>query len=148
MRVRYSSRWTDITAGLLVMESNVLTVYPLAPRNLFSGTDSTPGFAIKAAFTVFIVGFLVMGAYVLAVDLLADLGAILSHFLVFLVTTINPFLRTGLTPGFAVFTARLLMIESNVLAEDPLAPLNLFSGTDSTPRFAIIAAFTFHSFHS
>ena len=73
------------TARLLVMESNVLAVDPLAPLDLFSGMDSTPGFAIIVAFTVFIVRLLVMGASVLAVDLLADLSTILSHFQVFFV---------------------------------------------------------------
>ena len=41
----------------------------VATINLFSGTDSTPGFAVAAAFTAFTARLLVMGADALTVGL-------------------------------------------------------------------------------
>ena len=91
-------------------------MFLVATINLFLGTDSTPGFAVARAFTAFTARLLVMGADVLTVDLPADLGKMLCHFLMFLVATINLFLGIGSTPGFAVtaaftvFIARLLVM--------------------------------------
>ena len=46
-------------------------MFLVATINLFLGTDSTPGFAVAAAFTAFTARLLVMGADALAVDFLA-----------------------------------------------------------------------------
>ena len=49
-------------------------MFLVATINLFLGTDSTPGFAVAAAFTAFTARLLVMGADVLTVGLLAGVA--------------------------------------------------------------------------
>ena len=49
-------------------------MFLVATINLFLGTDSTPGFAVAAAFTAFTARLLVMGADALTVGFLAGVA--------------------------------------------------------------------------
>ena len=49
-------------------------MFLVATINLFLGTDSTPGFAVAAAFTAFTARLLIMGADALTVGFLAGVA--------------------------------------------------------------------------